>query len=390
MKNEKVISKGNGTATRKRKAAATPQGIGRMGIGTQQARRCKGNHPQQSAPRAVAAFADGFLRQQYLPMYAPYREAPPNNDIDKGVLHSLANLAGAFNFQPFEANSYAYPYNVMLAYNDAEKQMKRKNKDLELFIMEADNGSYAMATMETASRSYDLYYIPVRPLFRLMKSGKSKLAENLLLAVFSYLYHIARVPGHRDEETFLHYHTEMVSDWIEDECGWDEEDNTDLKAAIKRAEYEGDFVQKRYWHSYHLENFASTVANAKPKTELEHQTLKIATDYLKLWQQYPERNIFQNLRLSDGRTECDEDEDYYSTIYAHEYIHFIHDMNDVLYSNIETNVQTEFNEKVHSQEHSLLRLYDDSIFQNNESLDYETRFFKLADDLCYLLTNTIK
>jgi hypothetical protein len=248
-----------------------------------------------------------------------------------------------------------------------------------------------MGTMETASRQFDLYYIPVRPLFRVLRNRKNKLAGKLLTAVFSYLYHVAGVPGHRDEETFMYYHTDMISDWIEDDNGWDDEDNLCTKQDIQYAKYEGDYVQKRYWHPYHLENFALTVANAKPKNELETQCLKVAAGYLKLWQDYPQGTIFQNINRSDGMQEEDEDnDDYGNTIYVHEYISFIHDCYGPLYENIYSNIQTEFNEKPHVEQHSVLTVYDENLKPGQENLIYATRFFALTDLLCDILTNELK
>jgi len=391
MKNEKVISKRNGTTTCERKATTAAQTIGRMGNGVKQARGRKGNRPQQLQASAFGAFADGFLRERFLPMYSAYADTPQDKGIGEGVLNSLAILSENYNLKPFDATGLQYPYNILLAHHDTERQLRRKRLNLELLIMEQDNGQYSFGAKQTAGRSYDLYYIPVRPLFKLLRSGKSKLAENLLLAVFSYLYHIARVPGHRDEETFLHYHTEMISEWIDDDNGWEEDDNSQLKLDIKRAAYEGDYVQKRIWHRYHLENFAQTVSTAKPKSELEKRCLKVAADFLKLWQDHPDGNIFKNLLLSDGRTgeEDDDGYEYGNTIYAHEYIHFIHDIKDRLYDDMYSNIQTEFNEKIHTQEHSIINLYNENFNKKEDGLNYATRFFELADDLCDILMNIL-
>ena len=388
MKNEKDLSKRDGTATRKRKAAEAAPSVGRMGIGTRQAQRRKGDRPQHAKPRTAGDFTDGFLRQQFMPMYAPSAGMPENKEVDKGVLNSLANVAEKFRFIPAQVQDLPYPYNVLLAHEATKKQLSRKSPDLELFIMETDAGGFSLATMETVNRSYDLYYIPVRPLFRLLRSEKSRLAGKLLLAVFSYLYHVAKVPGHRDEETFLYYHTQMIADWLDDDSDWEEEDTAGLQANIRQAAYEGDYVQKRYGHAYHLAHFAETVASAKPVTHLETQCLKIAGACLKLWQDYPQGDIFQHLHLPDGREE--QDDDYYdNTIYVQEYVHFIHDVNDALYNNMYGNVQTEFNEKPYAQQHSLITLYDQPPGLATDTLNYPKRFFQLTDQLCDLLINDI-
>jgi len=391
MKNEKELSARLHTASRYSKTTTTAQKTGRMGIGARQADGRKGDRPQHTATRTAGHPATNFLRAKFLPLYAPDTQTPQDDKVGKGVVSSLTMLTAAMGLNPIDVSGMPYPYNVLMAHEKTRQQLQRTHRNLDLLIMESDNGQYALATMETASRRYDLYYIPVRPLFRLLRSKKNKRSARLLTAIFSYLYHVARVPGHRDEETFLYYHTDMISDWIADDIAWDDEENALLKADIERAKYEGDYVQKRIWHPYHLENFANTVANARPKTDLERKCLKLAAAYLELWQDYPQGNIFGNLQFSDRSTEDDEDnDDYGNTIYVQEYISFIHDCYGALYDNIYSNVQTEFNEKLRMQQHSVLTLYDGHVKAERENLGYITRFFELTDELCDILTNELK
>ena len=111
----------------------------------------------------------------------------------------------------------------------------------------------------------------------------------------------------------------------------------------------------------------------------------MATDTLRLWRDYPDRNIFCHL----NKPECDEDDDnwigYDNTIRVGEYIHFIADTESSLYDSIQQNIDAELNEKMYWQEHTLVSLYDKNYTPNADNLDYETQLFELLDDLCYLL-----
>jgi hypothetical protein len=138
MKNEKELSKGHGTATRHRKATTPAQTIGRMGIGTQQANGRRGNRPQQSAPRTIGHPALNFLKTKFLPMYTPEAQTPQDSEVGRGVKNSLAILAGELGIKPMDVSALPYPYNVLIAHEQAKQQLRRTHWDLELFIMEAE------------------------------------------------------------------------------------------------------------------------------------------------------------------------------------------------------------------------------------------------------------
>lgn len=361
--------------------------IVRLQPGTQPPAGRKGSKPEQTPFCTAGVAADGFLKHQFLPLYAESYELPQDEGITEGVLNSLSVLAQYQPLQLLDVTSKAYPYNILLAHWNAERQLHRAGSKLELFIVEDEDKRVKLATKQTARRSYSLYYIPVLPLYGLLKSRENKPGAQLLLSVFAYLYHIARIPYYRDDDSYLFYHYEILEEWLDEEDGsLDEADLMFNREAHQKAAHGGDVIERVIYHPAHLEQLSERITRIIPADAFEQGCLKVATDTLKLWQDYPDSNIFRHL----NRLPCDEDDDdnwmgYDNTIRVGEYIHFIADTESSLYDSIQQNIDAELNERMYWQEHTLVSVYDKNYSPNADSLDYENRLFILLDDLCYLL-----
>jgi hypothetical protein len=392
MKNEQCNTTGKGFGTSVETPGTTLSAVDRVQQGTQSPRRCKGREQEQTVFRSAGIAADGFLKHQFLPLYDERFDMPKDRGITEGVLNSLSILTQYQQLDTMCVRDKTYPYNILLIYWNAQQQLRKANKNLELFIIEDDDKTVKLATKQRASRTYSLYYIPVLPLYDLLKSRKNKPGAQLLLSVFSYLYHIARIPYYRDCESYLFYHYEILEEWLNDDedSSIDEQDLIFNREAHQRAAHGGDFIERIIYHPAQLEQFEERITRMSPADAFEQGCLKVATDTLKLWQDYPDRDIFCHL----NRPQCDEDDDdnwtgYDNTIRIGEYIHFIADTESGLYDSIQENINAELNEKMYWQEHTVISLFDKNYKPNADNLDYEHRLFVLLDDLCYLLNQLL-
>lgn len=360
--------------------------VSRVWKRTEPSAGCKGCIPQQTPVGTAGTIADNFLKHRFLPLYEENLGLKIDESKAGSVLNSLTILASHYPIGLMDTSDKPFPYNVMLAHWHAERQLNKMPGNPELFIAEDESHQVKLATRLTASRSYSLYYIPVLPLYRLLKSREHRIGAQLLLSVFSYLYHIAQIPYYRDADSYLFYHYEILQEWLDEEDGSvDEEDLEFNRRALASAAHGGDIIGRIIYHPVHLEQFGERVTNAMPANAFEQGCLKVAGDALNLWQDHPDGNIFSHLNEPE-RDEYDEDwSGYDNTIHVGEYIHFIADTESSLYDSIQQNVDAELNEKMYWQEHTLVSLYDENYSPASDSLDYENRLFKLLDDLCYLL-----
>ena len=352
--------------------------------------RCTGGISQHQ-PFSPAGFtANGFLNHRFLPLYQQGQELPEQETAEPQLFASLTKLSEAYGIIPLDTGDKPYPYNILLSHWDAGRKIAEKSRDTDLFIIGDKVSGFTFASKETLDTEMHLYYIPLLPLHRLIESGRDKRSTELLLSVCAYLYHGAGIPHYRDEESFLHYHYEMLAEDLDPEWnGMDAEDIAVNKSALRSASYFGDIMQRRMQNPIHLENFAERVKASKPRTLFQRDCLRVAGEVLNLWQQYPDAHLFKNVSNSYQGLDNGEEDDYYNDgcncIALYEYVHFVAEISGGIYHSLCEMVNCEFNEKPYMQEPAVTTLFDDSQTGTKGNLDYERRLFKLINDFTQIL-----
>lgn len=394
MNNENKLYDRQGTPAKNPKTMQTLSATKRFRRQPQQAARCKGCAVEQATFSTAGFIANGFLNHRFLPLYGEAEQLPENKDMEKGVFNSLSILEKYYFLQPLDVSDKPYPYNILLAYWDAERQICKGRNDTELLIVSDKSETVKFATKESAFGGSTLYYIPVLPLYRLMKNRTDKYSADLLLSVFAYLYQVAHIPFYRDEDSFLNCHYAMLEDWLENDMGdLDEQDISFNRSALRSASHYGDIMHRRIYNKYNLENFKDRIDRLKPTNDLGRECLKVAQLALLLWKTYPDGYLFKHIDngCEEEQGEDEDEDDYYdrrdNTLYVHEYVHFIAETEGSLYDSLFEMLNSEFNEKQFTQEPVLITLYDQSLNEKNDTLDFEHGLFALINELCNILND---
>jgi hypothetical protein len=340
--------------------------------------RCAGSKNKSTKISSIGTITDGFLRQQFLPLFESGRKLPDKESTEKSFFESLTILTGLYGCKGMEVADKRYPYNILLAHHYAQKELSKSGQDIELSIL-ADEKTVRLATQHSYNTSTTLYYIPVLPLYRLLQDSKQKQNAELVLSVFAYLYHVAGIPYYRDNYNALAYYYECIEDWMLE--GWEEEE-TDEKnntnSELNKASYYGDLMHRKMYNPYQLNQFGQRIESHKQKSPFDKECLSVAKKAYALLQDYPEHNIFRNT----SNAELDEDD---GIIRAQQYISFIAENEGTLYENIARMVNDEFNECSQMEQPTLMQVYDTKNNSTIEGLDFEYRLFPLINDLCTLL-----
>lgn len=274
-----------------------------------------------------------------------------------------------------------YPYNILLSYWQV-KRLCLPQPDTSLYILSQDDGVVTLATQQVFETGTCLYFIPVLPLQRLLSDRKRRQAAELLLSVFSYLYHVAGVPYYRDNSSALCYYYDMIAEWVlDDPDSYEENERVRWSAELNRAAHWGDTIFRKLFSRVQLERFAARLDKFLPRDEPEQDCLTVARAFYALWQAYPQATIFRN--MSVGAT-TEEDEE--GCIHAEQYVSFVADTEGWLYEQISETLNTEFNECSTMEQPTILNVHDGRQTEER-SLDFEQRLFPLIDDLCTLLNN---
>ncbi|MNQ45371.1 hypothetical protein D3C85_591520 [compost metagenome] len=347
-------------------------------------KRCRRGAERQAKVNTCGDATDGFLKVSFLPRLQENKTVQACQDISKiegDFYSSLDSLAGHYHIVPMATRHFEYPLNMALAVWDLEEKLKKSVGNFsELRLLQDSHRTYLLSE-EKYSTGTTLYYIPIEPIYQMLKDHERRKNAHLLLSVCSYLYHIADVPYYRQQGSYLYWLYEMHREWTEQDE--DREEKERYVREFDKAELIGDCIERKIFNRINLEVFEARLKGFKSLYDFDKQCLYIGKKAFALFTDYPNESIFRNARTHDE----EEDEDTESEgIGMEKYISFISDTKGWLYESIEESINSEFNEYGAMDEPTIIKCFDGNEITQN-SLDFESRLFALLDDMCALLYN---
>lgn len=331
--------------------------------------------------------ANGFLKASFLPKLKISKSVQACTESEKkerDFYSSLSQLAAHYGIEPMQTRQYDYPYNISLALWDAQEKLKQTGSNWDSLQLVQDRKKTFFISEERYRTGSTLYYIPVMPLFEMLHDPKRKRTAHLLVSVCSYLYHIADIPYYRQENSYLYWQYEMLSDWVEQDDQTDETES--YKSELRQAEWIGEHIEQKVFNRINLTVFEQRLKAFKPMDDFDRECWQYACNALALYTDYPNVSIFRNAPKAD-EAPYNENEDYeQETLSMDKYISFMASGKGWLYESLSESVNNEFNEYGSIEEPTILKRIDGSPITGN-NLDFENRLFTLLEDICYLLNN---
>ena len=385
---------GKNKNTRKTKAKTTASTVGRICRLDEAGQKRFGNSERPTEICSDKSTSDGFLKCTFLPKLKENiaqklasdeqnltQIQRKNTKTERDFYQSLSRLTEHYGLNPISTKYFGYPYNIALALDDIQKQLKNKVRDWEEIRLIEEKGKTYFTSEERYNTGAILYYIPIVPLYRLSKNPKRKQAVQLLQSVCSYLYHIAGVPYYRKQDSYLFWMYEMVTEWITSD---DENEETPIYLSeIKQAEHIGDFMEQKIYNHHNLTRFKDHLKNFKAKDGFDNDCFMLARKVFSLYEQYPNATIYQNLQQN---TEEDYEYEIETTVSIDKYISFCAKGKGLLFQTLFEAVNSEFQECTTMEEPIVIKTFDGSNITNN-NLDFENRLFPLIEELIYILNN---
>ena len=384
---------GKNKNSRKTKAKTTAPTVRRI-FGLDETRQKRfGNTERPTEISSDKPTSDGFLKCTFLPKLKENNAQKLASDeqnltqiqrknakTEKDFYQSLSQLAEHYGLNPISTKHLGYPYNIALALDDIQKQLKNKVRDWEEIRLIEEKGKTYFTSEERYNTGAILYYIPIVPLYRLSKNPKRKQAVQLLQSVCSYLYHIAGVPYYRKQDSYLFWMYEMVTEWITSD---DENEETPIYLSeIKQAEHIGDFMEQKIYNHHNLTRFKDHLKNFKAKDRFDNDCFILARKIFSLYQQYPNATIYQNLQSNTETEEYESD----TIVSMDKYISFCAEAKGLMFQTLFEAVNSDLQEYATMQEPMVIKKFDGSNITNN-NLDFENRLFPLIEELIYILNN---
>ena len=370
---------GNNQNTRTETPTSITPTVGRVLQLDAKTKGCKPSAERQAEVRTDSNATNGILKCTFLPKLKTAKSVQACQKTERDFHKSLSKLAEHHSIEPMQTQDFEFPYNIVLSMWDMETKVKRTNINWEGFKLIQDSKKTYFTSEERYNTGTTLYYIPVVPLFQILKDQKRKKTAQLLLSVCSYLYHIAQIPYYRQEESYLYWLYEMMNDWVEqDEETAETETN---KRELRNAEYIGDKVEQKLFNLINLKVFEKRLNRFKSVDTFDSECWKIARNAFALYTEYPSENVFRNATLPE-KDPYDNDEN--EIIGMEKYISFIADTKGWLYESLSDTINNEFNEYGAMEEPTISKQFDGSEIPT-ANLDFENRLFDLLNDLSGLL-----
>ena len=372
---------GNYEHTRTENTTATAPTIGRVRTMDAKSQRHKRSTERQAEICTDSYATNAFLKCTFLPKLKTAQSVQACQKTERDFYKSLSRLAEHYSIEPMQTQDFEFPYNVVLSMWDMETKVKRTNINWDSFKLVQDSKKTFFVSEERYNVGTTLYYIPIAPLFKMLKDPKRKKTAQLLVSVCSYLYHIADVPYYRQEDSYLYWLYETHKDWVEQD---EETDETETyRSELRNAEYIGDRIEQKLFNRSNLKIFEQRLNRFKSLDTFDRECWQVACNAFALCTEYPKATFFRNAPLPE---EDPYDDDYETeAIGMEKYISFIADTKGWLYESLSESINNEFNEYGKMEEPTICKAFDGSkITQGN--LDFENRLFELLDDLSYLLS----
>ena len=384
---------GKNKNSRKTKAKTTAPTVRRI-FGLDETRQKRfGNTERPTEISSDKSTSDGFLKCTFLPKLKENiaqklasdeqnltQIQRKNTKTERDFYQSLSRLTEHYRLNPMTTIHLGYPYNIALALDDIQKQLKNKVRDWEEIRLIEEKGKTYFVSEERYNTGATLYYIPIVPLYQLSKNPKRKKVAQLLQSVYSYLYHIAKVPYYRKQDSYLFWMYEMVTEWITSD---DENEETPIYLSeIKQVEHIGDFMEQKIYNQYNLIRFKDHLKNFKAKDSFDNDCFMLARKIFSLYQQYPNATIYQNLQSNTETEEYESD----TVVSMDKYVSFCSEAKGLLFQTLFEAVNSDLQEYATMQEPRVIKKFDGSNITNN-NLDFENRLFPLIEELIYILNN---
>ena len=374
---------GKNKPSRRKRTAKTTLAVGRLRKVASKTQNSERNKKRQTEIRTDSNASNGFLKCCFLPKQ---EEIPTVQDCkerlktERDFYQSLSNFSRQYNIELMQTKDFGFPYNIALAMWDLEKKVEQVNEDWNSFKFIRNNRKILFAKMERYYTRTLLYYVPIVPLFQMLKNPKHKQNAQLLLSVCSYLYHIVDVPYYRQQNSYLYWIYEMHEDWIEqgDEA---EEDIQEFRREFIISKTIGDKIEQKLYNRKNLEMFEQRLNHFESHTDFDRNCYKVASDAFALYTEYPKTSIFRNQPTPDKNPYFDDEN---KSIGMEMYISFVADTKGNLYNNIEESINAEFNEYGSVEEPTVYTPINETAIIKAD-FDFENRLFTLMDDLYKVL-----
>ncbi|WP_439698188.1 hypothetical protein ACFGVS_08015 [Mucilaginibacter sp. AW1-7] len=340
----------------------------------------RGGTTQPASKRTARHSRNGFLNHRFLPFWV-FKGNRGRAEIE--YFRSLSNICSYYNLHIPDMFSLAFPQNIFSSWESVAGQIKAIDKKMECIIVQDVDHIATLATLKRMNTGSTLFYVPVRPLWHWGQVAEQQPIAELVTALFAYLYQVVKIPFYAEDNSYLKYQYDTLFEWVTEQMDGDDEDEKEFKEleldTLYLMQNAGIHILRSISNPCWMERMESVVIAYTDLPEKDLEWALLAIDFLQLYQQYPDRSVFDHIRPDLYHPE-EEDR-----IRAEQYISFYWSGNDCFTDTLDDLINTNFQEIVVMDEPIAVQLFDTMNETVPEDFDFETRLFDLINKLSTLL-----
>jgi len=303
-------------------------------------------------------------------------------DTEAEFFRSAQHLCEVYNLLLPDVSAYAFPQNVAVAYAHIATTLAKQDKAATCLIGQDESHRASLAVIKTYDTGRCLYYVPLRPLWRLCQKAKEQPLAELLLSVFAYLFQVAKVPSYAENGSYLSCQYDSLQNWIweseaesEEEQQYKEEQQAEMDVMLSA----GAELLAQMQDASHLNAFEARLKTYRETETWDIDIEAIAQEFFDLWRKYPQRGIYDNIHpdLIEPQEEYRVEIDWY--------ISFYWSCNDCFYDVLFDMLNNEFGECGVTDEPASITWFDGTENKQPEDFEFEKRLLEGIDRLCGLL-----
>jgi hypothetical protein len=343
-------------------------------------RRVRYRKPAQTLP--TQPFAPAFLRHRFLPLVADHPILSRNRRVQGEFFRSVGNLAQLYRLAVLEMTGLPYPLNIHATFVHLKQQLEKAHPALSLVIVQTKDGTITLATAKAVDLQSTLFYIPLLPIFNLLRRPKALQISPILLSLAAFIRQKMGVPDYRDRGSYMADVYSILEQWVDDTDADRENKETELcYREFRRAEVVGDYMRRKLRQPVRITKLFSYLQAFEPVGTWQNRLLALGVDFLKLDLAFPDRSLFGEIPAGflEGEEEERVGKDYYLSFVYDNYSWLGEEMNDY----IETSLQ----ECPVVDAPLTVQYFDQPQSKECHDSTYEMECLRLLNEFAYLLNN---
>ncbi|RZM23865.1 MAG: hypothetical protein EOO88_24770 [Pedobacter sp.] len=346
-------------------------------LGLRQTVRAKGLGKGKTKKRTACPHRIAFLAQKFYPLLSKeHSELSDVKEITKGFYTSLENLCSCYGIVAERYKDLPYPLNIGKCFNVVSKSLEKLDSSVELRFLQDQKGKARLATVHSFSNGNTLFYLPTEIVFHLMANDLP--TADLLLSVYSYLFRYVGIAHYGEKYSYLGGIYEMIEEMYlqEEDPDRDEEYYSYIIGHLEFIREQGAVCVAMLNEVAHVKEFEDRAKNYRPKNKMRRDFLQTARGFLKLFQEFPKRNIHDRI------CPLANDDDYNdSVIRVEQYLHFFWDFDCPVKQELMDYVNAELNECGQMEEPTTFQYFDIPQDGAHHEHDFEKRLCELLHEL---------